>query len=90
MGGKITSNKSLVTFSLFLSANFEFPEGSLKVSVEEQEAKEGSFFETTQRTFQSKKMQVIECRIIFYIFRVLTIENASSESLFYWNTDSEK
>jgi hypothetical protein len=35
-------------------------------------------------------MQVIECRIIFYIFRVLTIENASSESLFYWNTDSEK
>ena len=90
MGGKITSNKSLVTFSLFLSANFEFPEGSLKVSVEELEAKEGSFVGTTQRTFQSKKMQVIECRIIFYIFRVLTIENASSESLFYWNTDSEK
>jgi hypothetical protein len=83
LGGKITSNKSLVTFSLFLSANFEFPEGSLKVSVEELEAKEGSFVGTTQRTFQSKKMQVIECRIIFYIFRVLTIENASSESLFY-------
>jgi len=38
-----------------LSANFEFPEGSLKVSVEEQEAKEGSFVGTTQRTFQSKK-----------------------------------
>jgi hypothetical protein len=66
-----------------LSANFEFPEGSLKVSVEELEAKEGSFVGTTQRTFQSKKMQVIECRIIFYIFRVLTIKNASSESLFY-------
>ncbi len=51
LGEKITSNKSLVTFSRVLSANFEFPEGSLKVSVEEQEAKDGSFFGTTQRTF---------------------------------------